>query len=176
MDSSSSALGIRVAASIADVACQRTRRPQLVLPVRPPSAPIRSSGSCSATSRTLLLLVLTGLPEAGWTNNSGHYEGRLAEKLMAERCSLEAESIGHLSAINLSARQKEIRMNFQLCRCSRLVSPGAGNGELLRLAGSGQTEFRAAAVYPCVVDFDGDGLFALPSRPVRQISTWRSGP
>ena len=39
--------------------------------------------------------------------------------------------------------------------------PDAGNGELLRLAGDRQTEFWVAAVYPCVIDFDGDGLFDL---------------
>jgi hypothetical protein len=30
-------------------------------------------------------------------------DGRLAEKLMAEKCPLEGEAISHLSAINLSA-------------------------------------------------------------------------
>jgi hypothetical protein len=48
--------------------------------------------------------------------------GRLAEKLMTEECSLEAETIAHFSAINLSALRKEIRISFQLSRCSRFVS------------------------------------------------------
>jgi hypothetical protein len=62
----------------------------------------------------------------GWTDKNDRWENGLAEKLMAERCSLEAEAISYFSATNLSALQKEIRMNSQLSRCSRFVSPGPG--------------------------------------------------
>jgi hypothetical protein len=45
--------------------------------------------------------------ETKWEDGNVRYKGRLAERLMAERCLLETKAIPHFSALNFSAIDME---------------------------------------------------------------------